>query len=242
MILPAFECQRTSFCPDIPSGQKIGIIQLFNRTLSPTCCNILTLDMFNTSMKLITSLCLLLCPFLLCAQNTGLIAYSADGEFHWGMFRGKVKPGLVTEAGKNVAAVTVSSLSYQTFDITSRSAKVSIAAFFNPKESWTKYPRIPNPEEALIHERRHFDICEIYARKIRQEVSQNRFHHGNFNQKLDAIFKRFAGEFQSEQQKYDHETSHSLNKEVQLKWNAMIDAQLDALSAYEENVVTVVFN
>jgi hypothetical protein len=178
---------------------------------------------------------------LLTAQRSDAIAYNANGPFNWDMFKGRVTSNHQDRNGRSTGAVTVSSLSYQTFNITSKSAGIKIVALFHPKESWTRYPKIENPAEALNHEKRHFDICEIYARLIRQEVSLNHFYHSNFNQKLDAIFKRYADEFQMEQEKYDRETDHSINTKGQKKWNDLIDARLKELSPYSQQEVSITF-
>jgi len=189
-------------------------------------------------MKLLLALCFGLFSVALFSQQTAGIEYSPTGMFDWDMFKGKVNPQHIAEMGKNTGAVTVSSLSYRT-EINGSAAKIKISAIFNPLESWTRYPKLNHPEEALNHEKRHFDICEIYARKIRQIISQTHFNRGNFNEELGYLFKKLVKEYRAEQYRYDHETEHSIDADEQKKWNTIIDSQLDALSDYSSTIITV---
>ena len=193
-------------------------------------------------MKTLLVLCLSLVSVALFGQHKGGIEYSENASFHWGLFKGKINPKHIAEMGSNTGAVTVSSLSYQTLEMNNRYAKIKITAQFHPHESWTRYPKLNNADEALIHEKRHFDICEIYARKIRQVVSTTKFSRHSFNDELSFLFKKLAGEHRDLQSKYDHETDHSIDAEEQELWNAAIDSKLQELSEYASTVVTVSLN
>lgn len=190
-------------------------------------------------MKTLLVLCLSLTTIALFAQAKSGIEYSENAAFHWGLFKGKINPRHIAEMGTNTGAVTVSSLSYQTLEVTSRYAKIRIISQFHPHESWTRYPKMNNADEALIHEKRHFDICEIYARKIRQAVSTTKFKRETFNDELNFLFKKLSAEHRDLQAKYDLETDHCINAEEQALWNAAIDSKLEELSKYSSPVVTV---
>jgi len=190
-------------------------------------------------MKFLLVLTFGLFSITLFSQETAGIEYSPTIAFNWDMFKGKVNPEHLDAMGKNTGAVTVSSLSYKT-EVRGTTAKVKISATFLPWESWTLYPKLSHPEEALNHEKRHFEICEIYARKIRQAVSRTHFLHGHFNEELYAIFKKLSEEERREQSRYDLETEHSTNNAEQKKWDARIDAQLKTLSDYHSPFVTVI--
>lgn len=192
-------------------------------------------------MKFLLALTFGLCAVALYAQETAGIEYSPTGNFNWSMFRGQVNPQHIAEMGTNTGAVTVSSLSYKS-EIYDRIAKVRISATFNPLESWTRYPKLYHPEEALNHEKRHFDICEIYARKIRQAVSLSHFNRGNFHGQLEYLFRKLVKDYRAEQSRYDRETRHSMDAEQQKKWNAIIDSRLSSLTGYSSPVVTVTLN
>ncbi|MDQ3016376.1 MAG: hypothetical protein M3R25_06640 [Bacteroidota bacterium] len=158
------------------------------------------------------------------------------------MFKGKINQRHLEEMGENTGAVTVSSLSYKTLKVDDRTAVIKITAAFHPTESWTRYPKLTNSKVALEHEKRHFDICEIYARKLRQLVSQTRFSRTRFNDELNGLFKKVTTEQRNIQELYDHETDHSIDEDRQLAWNRKIDAQLNELANYTETIVTVQVN
>ncbi len=193
-------------------------------------------------MKFLLVLSFGLFSVALFSQETVGIEYSPTGTFNWSMFKGKVNPRHIAEMGKNTGAVTVSSLSYRTVQIQGRTAKIKISAEFHPSESWTRYPKLDHPDEALNHEKRHFDICEIYARKIRQIISRTHFNRGNFSYELDYQFKKLVKEYRAEQSRYDRDTGHSIDTDEQKKWNAAIDSQLESLSDYSSPIVTVMIN
>src|SRR4030095_5808583 len=189
-------------------------------------------------MRFFLSLTICLFSVFLFSQETTAIEYSPSGAFNWSMFKGKVNPHHIAEMGKNTGAVTVSSLSYKS-ELRGRSAMIKVSALFLPTKSWTRYPKLENAEEALIHEKRHFDICEIYARKIRQEISNARFDRYNFNAEIGSIFKKLVTEYRTMQTRYDNETRHSVDREQQKKWNTYIDSQLASLSDYSHSTVAV---
>ena len=193
-------------------------------------------------MKVILIFLLSLTSLLLTAQPTEGIEYSPTGIFHWGMFRGKINPDHIREMGDNTGAVTVSSLSYQMVESKGKNIKLKVSAQFHPTESWTRYPKLYHPDEALNHEKRHFDICEIYARKFRQLLAQSNWTNRNFDANLRASFKKLVAEYRSVQAKYDRETEHSIDVAQQENWNERIDRELAELAAYSETIVSIKLN
>jgi len=194
-------------------------------------------------MRYLLVLCGFVISFTLSAQgpNNG-IEYSDDLDFNWELFKGKVNPQHISEMGKNTGAVTVSSLSYSTVKFTSNSVILKISAKFHPQESWTRYPKLRNPTHALNHEKRHFDLCEIYARKIRQRISETDFTRRNLNAQLKTIFSSLTKEHSVAQSKYDNETDHSIDPEQQALWNKEIDRQLSDLAEYADTIIEIPLN
>jgi Bacterial protein of unknown function (DUF922) len=193
-------------------------------------------------VKFITVICFACSSAFLVAQQTPVIEYAAITNFHWGLFKGRINPNHLTEMGDNTGAVTVSSLNYTALQVSSHEARVTITARFHPEESWTRYPELTRAAEALEHEKRHFDITEIYARRMRQMVSNKRFASGRFKDDIDRMFTDMAAQHRAEQVRYDHETRHSIEDDQQMKWNKRIDAQLQELSAYAGTTVMIRLN
>ncbi|HZV69782.1 MAG TPA: DUF922 domain-containing protein [Saprospiraceae bacterium] len=189
-------------------------------------------------MKFLLSLCFVISYLSLFSQETASIEYSPDVDFNWSIFKGKVNPRHVASMGKNTAAVTVSSLTYRT-QVKGKSATIKVSALFLPFESWTRYPKLEHADEALNHEKRHFEICEIYARKIRQAIITSHFSQTRFSTSLESLFNKIVNEYRLEQSKYDRETKHSTDPVQQKRWNKIIDAQLESLSAYANPMVKI---
>ena len=192
-------------------------------------------------MKLILLYCFCLISSAALSQASNAIAYSDNHVFNWNMFKGKVNTAHLDQFGNHVAAVTSSIISYSS-ELRNYQVKINITALFNPEKSWTLYPNIEHPDHALNHEKRHFQICEIYARKFRQEVSKTQFSQKNFHSEIESIFKKITGEYRDEQSLYDKETIHSLDRKQQEAWNSKIDKELKALAGYAGSSLTITLN
>ena len=175
------------------------------------------------------------------AQQPVVLEYATVRKFHWGLFKGKINERHIHEMGENTGAVTVSSISYTALQISPDEATVTITARFHPEESWTRYPNLIKPEEALEHEKKHFALTEVYARKLRKLVSNSRYSATRFKDEINKQFTDLVTQHRAEQVRYDHETNHSINNHQQTKWNARIDEQLESLSTYSRTTVIIKF-
>ncbi len=105
-------------------------------------------------------------------------------------------------------------------------------AFFLPKKSWVK--PIAKNEAGLKHEQGHFDISEIYVRKFRKTLSEEKLTPKKFQMQISKIYASTKAELKTFQNLYDKETEHHLNKVKQLEWNAKIAQQLNDLEEYNK--------
>lgn len=83
----------------------------------------------------------------------------------------------------------------------------------------------------LDHERLHFDIAEIYARRMRRALHTMPIDYESYNmvsRKLNDIYNEHA----KYHALYDKETHSGKLKNLQLRWERNIATQLDTLSAY----------
>ncbi len=193
-------------------------------------------------MKYISLFCLVFSSVLIQAQQPVVLEYATVSTFHWGLFKGKINQRHIHEMGENTGAVTVSSISYTALQISPAEATVTMTARFHPEESWTRYPKLNKPEEALEHEKKHFELTEIYARKLRKLVSSSRYTATRFKDEINKQFTDLVTQHRAEQVRYDHETNHSIDDHQQTKWNARIDEQLASLSEYAPPVVRIKFS
>jgi predicted secreted Zn-dependent protease len=84
----------------------------------------------------------------------------------------------------------------------------------------------------LAHEQGHFDITEIFARKLHRELLKYKFSRRTFRQDVNLIYDRVVKEKEAFQEAYDGQTDHSRNKKLQQEWLERIDRILEDTAPY----------
>ena len=105
---------------------------------------------------------------------------------------------------------------------------IGVYVFFTKSQSWKK-PSI-NSDYHLLHEQVHFDITRLGAENFIKQLVNSKFTKENYNQVLDSVFDRSYNQNIAMQDQYDRETQHSINRQVQLKWNDKIAEEMRKLS------------
>jgi hypothetical protein len=143
--------------------------------------------------------------------------------------------------GKPEKRFAVASTHYDIFkNVTNQDKKaiVSIQAVFFRNSSWKKVSWIS--DEVLTHEQKHFDIVELYCRKLRQMVAQAKYKdYNDLVAKVDAFYDKIDDEMDKYQDLYDEETDGSMNGDKQREWNKKINHELEILKAYHAPDVQV---
>ena len=170
---------------------------------------------------------ILFCAALLCFQDEPTINWSPQLQLEWSDFQGRpVK-------GTTVVAVTASGLSFG-FSTKRTNDQLSdytfhVEAQFYPQKSW--YIKARANANILSHERLHFDITELHARKFRKTISNTKFTN-NINKEMEDIYASINRELTAMQNLYDEETDHSQNLEKQREWESKITLALEKLAYY----------
>lgn len=84
----------------------------------------------------------------------------------------------------------------------------------------------------LEHEQLHFDIAELYARKIRKAIDNLRKKKLKNYSSYEPVINRLLDEREAMDVQYDKETFHSMNIEKQKEWCKKIAKDLDKLKKY----------
>ena len=95
-----------------------------------------------------------------------------------------------------------------------------IDTYFYPNKSW--YQPDLCDKVILSHEQLHFDISELYARKLRERLDAATFTPKNVKSKVRAIYRKINEELSEYQNRYDAETNFSRDREQQTIWNEKI--------------------
>lgn len=173
-------------------------------------------------MKNIPALLIFLPAFLLSNKKDDVyIDWSAEKRLTWEDFQ--AEPVRKTDA----AALTATHLGFS-YSVTSNRVSYNIICRFDKTKSWG----LVKNDWILKHEQGHFDIAEIFARKLYKAVSSYKFNSRSFQKDLDAIYKKVVEEKEEFQHAYDEETNYSRNKRKQEEWLDRIVVELDQLESH----------
>ena len=146
--------------------------------------------------------------------------------------------------GKPAKRFSAASTHYNTFkNLTDKGnkAEVEILAVFYTQKSWKKMSWCS--DEVLEHEQKHFDIVELFARKLRKQVMElNYSSYDNLKTVSDSLYDKMDKEMDVFQDKYDDETDSSMDGDKQREWNKKIMDGIKGLSAYKNTTFTVPFS
>ncbi len=101
---------------------------------------------------------------------------------------------------------------------------VTVYNTFYTKKSWVRNDA--KITSILEHEQGHFDLCEIFTRKLRTRVSDISLNTPDMKESLMAIFSEVNNEYEICQQAYEDETIHGTNIHEQKRWMEKISKQL----------------
>lgn len=105
-----------------------------------------------------------------------------------------------------------------------------ITCSFSKSKSWG----LIKNEYILAHEQGHFDITEIFARKLNEALQNYQFNRKTFKRDVSQIYQSIVDEKERYQKMYDEETDHSRNKKIQMEWLDKIQSMLDETEPYEQ--------
>lgn len=149
------------------------------------------------------------------------VIYYSTEKLDWSDFRGK------PEKNSPAAAVTVSGFGYKA-NINTKNGKgqfnIKVYCYFNKDKSWVKEGRtIPY---ILKHEQNHFDISYIAANYFVDRLKETTFTSSNYEAQLRQIYNEACEVMHRLQDDYDGETRNGQVREVQKKWNALVDDKI----------------
>ena len=154
-------------------------------------------------------------PLFSYAQGDEFIEWSPAERLTWDDYLAK------PSSSSDAAAITSTSLGLE-YHVRDNVLSYTITCRFSKTRSWGKY----RTEYILDHEQGHFDITEIYARKLENAIQEYKFNPKKFKTDLDNIYKEIVEEKEKVQNQYDLETDYSRNREKQAEWLKKIQKQL----------------
>ena len=102
---------------------------------------------------------------------------------------------------------------------------------------------IQTSDYVLKHEQLHFDICELYARKLRKLMSETDFKKvRDIQHQIQTMYNKINMECAKYEEKYDEDTNHGENAAKQKVWSDDVASQMKDLEQYSSTEVNVVKN
>lgn len=150
-----------------------------------------------------------------------VIHWDENSPLSWNDFTGR------TKSKTSISALTASAIEYA-YECQGNSVNVAVRAIFIPEESWVKMDAMN--DYILGHEQLHFDITEIYARKLRKELDSKILTCRDIS-RIEIIASKIIDEWKEEQAKYDADSKHSMDKELQALWEKKV---LQDLVVYQD--------
>jgi predicted secreted Zn-dependent protease len=166
-------------------------------------------------LRKISLLAFLVFPLLIQAQGDEFIDWSPGKRLTWDDYL--AKPSSTSDA----AAITSTALGLE-YHVRNNALTYKVTCKFSKTRSWGKY----KSDYILMHEQGHFDITEIYARRLDNALREYNFNPKKFKSDLDEIYKVIMDEKEKVQNQYDLETDYSRNKEKQAEWVKRIEKEL----------------
>lgn len=154
-------------------------------------------------------------------KNEELIYWNENKRLTWGDYKGKV------QSNSDAAASTATYLGIE-YNFGRDGFDYKITCSFSKTRSWGLHKN----DYILAHEQGHFDIAEVFARKLNKQMSEYVFNKNTFKDDLKKLYVSLTTEKDVFQNKYDEETNHSINKEKQAEWLKKIEEMLKELKAF----------
>ncbi len=155
-------------------------------------------------------------------------AWAADRPLRWADFQAPAP-----RTG-DASALTAYSVFYGVRCLGSDFEFLAIAGFL-PKSSWVKPNVLNGPpaagDHALRHEQTHFDLTEVYTRRLRKQFV-DLYEPCRRADTLDPLVQQLLRAEKTEQARYDEETRHGLVSGQQAAWDKRVADELAELAKY----------
>lgn len=157
-------------------------------------------------------------------NNKAFIEWNEFYDLRWEDFQGKPGDDAAGDAG---TSVQIKAKPY----LVKKKVKYDVYVLFNKDKSWSRDKSI----QLLAHEQLHFDLAEVYARRIRKKVRElNEKKIEDVNVYNEAI-QKILDESNEADGLYDIETLHGMMDKKQAEWAKKIQNELVSLKSYKKH-------
>jgi len=159
-----------------------------------------------------------------------IIVWSATRKLDWKDFRSKPPP--------NTLAGALSAISHDyAVGCRDQALQLRVQTIFVPGRSWVTYRIVSSGLASRVgirHEQIHFDLAEVYTRRIRKMFRELRDPCPRSDAELAGMVEQIIKEHWTAQRRYDTETENGQLEAKQNDWEKRIAAELTALAPFAE--------
>ena len=153
------------------------------------------------------------------------LAWNEFYKLQWDDFQGSPDKNSLGDAG---TAVQIRAKPY----LVRKQVHYDVVAIFNRSKSWAR----DTSPTLLSHEQLHFDIAEVYARKIRKRVKELGDRGINDIKVYNTAIHELLEESNDIDRQYDLETLHGALSKKQQVWSVKIKNELANLRKFKKPV------
>ncbi|MCH4552244.1 hypothetical protein [Aestuariibaculum lutulentum] len=155
-------------------------------------------------------------------ETDSLLFWRSERKLIWDDFKGEVDDENYISAGAIIKAGITAVLEYWNGDI----PVFRINSYMKKFDSWNKI----SDSLSLVHEQGHFDIYEIYARKIRKAYDSLNKQKVSDIKVYESICRKYMNKSSEINNLYEES---NFSKRVQVEWLERISKELEELKNYE---------
>ena len=166
------------------------------------------------------------------SQEDSTILWNPKLKLSWSDFQGKVSPDVYGKANTSykIEIVPVDVL-VDEYDNIQGYEKLTVEARFYKKQSWTTVSL--NDTIVLNHEHLHFDIAELFARKIRKRFKALKNNREAKFSTYSREYKLLWIECRKYQREFDFETDHGRALDLNKLWYDKVKKELLLLEEFK---------
>lgn len=116
-----------------------------------------------------------------------------------------------------------------------------VVALFVPKYSWVRNlkPNVATPA-LLQHEQTHFDLVELYARKLREKILLANLTLKNYKKEINKIKNKVLRKLHAAQSSYDNDVKGMVEDIEQNKWTIKTNNEIVELANFKSTTFSVI--
>ena len=165
-------------------------------------------------------------------QNGDIITWRSGVRLKSKDFRAKPKDTIDPDVKMRIIAISYIDIESD-FDYDKLGKRIIVVkATFDPKKSWTL-----GWKGTLAHEQIHFDIAELYARRLRKAYGRQLFFKTGYGAKASRTYQRYWNAYKKYQHKFDSLTVNIKDEKFQEMWENSLMYELEKLKKYESPIV-----